>query len=165
MGYRPGQIMALASLLKPDCTLVPDPLAPGWSSRDEALRTISLHASRTLLAGVDPDFMLGLLVSREVKSPTAVPEGVAFPHAIDDRIPETTLIVARTPVPVSFGTPTRVDLIFTIFGSSAEPWRHVRLLARLARICRAPGALGRLRGAADAGSLRGLLLTEDESHD
>lgn len=108
---------------------------------------------------------MGLLLAREDRSPTAVPEGVAFPHAIDHRIHWTTLVIAKLPVAVGFATPTPVDLIFAIFGPSAEPWRHVRLLARLARICRAPGALSRLRSAADAEDLRRTLLQEDESHD
>lgn len=157
--------MALAQLLKPDCTLMPVHHADGWSSRDGVLRAIALHASQTALTGFNPDMLVSLLLGREAKSSTAVPEGVAFPHAIDACIPATTLIVAKAPAPVSFGTPTPVDLIFTIFGPSAEPWRHVRLLARLARICRAPGALGRLRAATDAQSLLELLLQEDESHD
>ena len=37
-----------------------------------------------------------------------------------------------------------------MFGDSNEPFSHVRLLARLARIAHSPGALDRLRAGLDA---------------
>ncbi|MCA9305214.1 MAG: PTS sugar transporter subunit IIA [Phycisphaerales bacterium] len=153
--------MSLTPLLQPGTTLV----LSGPASRDDALRTAAEHAHRALIPSISADELLALLIQRESKSSTSVPEGVAFPHAIDPRITTTALIVTRWRTPVEFSASSRPDLIFTMFGSSEEPWRHVRLLARLARIIRAPGALGRLRAAEDGEQLRAALLREDESHD
>lgn len=153
--------MPLTALLQPGSTLV----LPGPATRDEALAALATHAANTALPGASPDALFRLLQRREELSPTSVPEGVAFPHAIDASIPTTVLVVALWKQPVDFGTSAPADLILGMFGSTAEPWRHVRLLARLARIVRAPGALTRLRASEDAEELRTTMLTEDQSHD
>lgn len=153
--------MPIAPLLQPGSTLI---LPPG-TTREGALRALAEQAATRMNPALSADRLEQLLLRREAQSPTAVPEGVAFPHAIDAEIRETCLVAAWSPTPINFLTPVPVDLVFAMFGSSAEPWRHVRLLARLARIIRAPGALARLRAAGDAESFRLALLAEDHAHD
>ena len=49
-------------------------------------------------------------------------------------------------------------------GSDDRPWEHVRLLARLARIVKSPGAHERLCEATDAADLHARLVREDRVH-
>jgi len=51
-----------------------------------------------------------------------------------------------------------------LVGPSERAWEHVRLLARLARVCTAPGALDRLRSADNADDLFNKLIAEDQRH-
>ncbi|MCA9310903.1 MAG: PTS sugar transporter subunit IIA, partial [Phycisphaerales bacterium] len=98
--------------------------------------------------------------------PTSTPEGVAFPHAMLPAIKKTIIIPAILRPPVDFGVRSHpaASLIFCMFGDSNEPFSHVRLLARLARIAHSPGALDRLRAATDAADLYSILVAEDRAH-
>ena len=59
----------------------------------------------------------------------------------------------------------RCDLILGMFGSSENPWEHVRLLARLARIVHTEASRRNLRMAVDGQDLYRKLLEEDRSHE
>ncbi len=79
------------------------------------------------------------LADREAISFTSTPEGVAFPHVIHDAIaPDNAMaIVVTLAEPVAWGS-HQVSIVLALFGSASEPWRHVRMLARVARICVQP---------------------------
>ena len=121
------------------------------------------------LAGL-PDLtreaLVEALLERERRHPTSTPEGVAFPHAMLPAIHKTLIIPAMVKPAVPFGVRAHppADLVFCMFGDSNEPFSHVRLLARLARIAHSPGALDRLRAAGDASELYAILVAEDRAH-
>jgi nitrogen PTS system EIIA component len=141
-------------------------LIEGASDPARVLRRVAEVAA----AGVDSRSAGELeeaLLERERRYPTSTPDGVAFPHAMLEGVASTVLVVAGVRPAVKFrdaGEVPPIDLVFGMIGSSAEPFQHVRLLARLARICRGPGALDRLRTAGDARALYEAVLTEDRAH-
>jgi len=137
--------------------------APG---RDEVLSRVA-EAAAAALPEVDQQTLQEALLDRERQMPTSTPEGVGFPHALLPGIRETIVVAATVKPGVSFGVEDHppVDLIFAMFGSSGKPWEHVRLLARLARIARAHGAIDRLRAPEDAQGFYEAILEEDRSHD
>lgn len=107
------------------------------------------------------------LVEREQQMPTSTPDGIAFPHAVAPGIPRTLVVAAQIVEGVDFGVPEhpRCDLILGMFGSSENPWEHVRLLARLARIVHTESSRRNLRLAVNSEDLYRKLLEEDRSHE
>ena len=154
--------MALEPFISSDLTFVLDRV----SSRDELFALLAAKVSAKV-PGLNSDALLQRLIDRERQMPTSTPEGIAFPHAIAPEINRTLLAVARVDEGVDFGAEDhpRCRLIFCMFGSSRDPWEHVRLLARLSRICRTEKARSRLRACDSAERLHASLLEEDRSHD
>jgi len=128
----------------------------------ESLFDLVAGRAARLLGGVDVATLSELLNRRERELCTATPEGIAFPHAVDDRLGATLVGAVRLATPLQFGTvhpPCRYA--FVLFGSGEEPWRHVRLLARIARIVSDPRIRTALDAAADRRELRRCLLEAD----
>ncbi|MDA0214028.1 MAG: PTS sugar transporter subunit IIA [Planctomycetota bacterium] len=100
------------------------------------LSQIALRAHQTILPKFDHPALTEALNNRELLSFTSTPEGVAFPHAIHDEInPSASGIVIMTLFqPILWGS-NQVQIVVGLFGSTSEPWRHVRSLARIARVC------------------------------
>lgn len=158
--------MRLEPILQPESALVIEDAA----DRDAVLAALADAAGRSLAGERSADDwrtrILSALVERENQMPTTTPEGVAFPHAILPDVDRTVLLIARLKPAVKFGGQDMPapDIVFCMVGSASKPWEHVRLLARLARVARAAGALDRLRAADTAESLYARLLDEDRSH-
>ena len=135
------------------------------SERDAVLRGLA-DVAASGLPGRSTDELYEALLEREKRYPTSTPEGVAFPHAMLEGVEETVLVAAGVRPAVDFrpGEHPAVDLAFAMIGSSAEPFQHVQLLARLARVCRGEGALAKFRAASDPEALLGALVDEDRAH-
>lgn len=151
--------MRLEHFLRPERTVV----LGGVTTLDALLHELAGAAAS---AGVDAGEVEVALREREAQASTSTPEGVAFPHALLDGVEETIVVAARTPDGVAMGKADHppCDIVFCMIGASSAPWDHVRLLARLARIARGPGALDRIRAASDGEALYEALLNEDRSH-
>ena len=152
--------MRLEQYLDPERTLVLDDVG----GVDELLGRL---ASAARSAGVDASELESSLRDRESRAPTSTPEGVAFPHALLESVDETLVVAAVVKGGVQLGKADHPpsDVIFCMVGSAKSPWDHVRLLARLARIARAEGALERFRSATSGEELYAELVREDRSHD
>jgi len=153
--------MRLEPLLDEELVMVVE----GAGGKGELLRALAERAAPRL-GGVDADAVASELEDREQRIPTSTPEGVAFPHAMLPAIGETVVVAALVRPGVSFGVETHPasDVVFGMFGCSERPFSHVRLLARLARIARGPGALERFRACGDAASFHAALVDEDRKH-
>lgn len=110
------------------------------------------------------DIAKGLL-ARETVALTNIGSGIAMPHFIDYRMTSASIVLITLSSPITWGSGAEpVDIAFGLTGTPAEPWRHVRSLARLARICAIPGFAERLRGAADDETLRRVFAEEANRH-
>ena len=100
------------------------------------LSEIALYANHTILPDFSHDALVSALTKREHVSSTSTPEGVAFPHAICDGVTPSAsgIILLTLAQPILWGS-NQVQIVVGLFGSPAEPWRHVRTLARIARAC------------------------------
>ena len=153
--------MALEPHLVEDGVLVlQDPVDQG------ALLGLAAEAAARAMAdsGIGAADLLEALRAREAQAPTGTPEGVAFPHAVLPGLPRSAVVAIRTSTTVDFGPGRPCDLVFAMFGDSNQPWDHVRLLARLARITAPVPARERLRQAADGDALRAVILAEDQAN-
>lgn len=153
--------MRLEPYLKPGNVLV----LQGIPSRDDLLERLACLAHAEY-PSIPADRLARELIDREKRYPTSILEGAAFPHAILDEIDHRLVIVALCRPPVSFGVRGHPpsELVFGMFGHANEPWEHVRMLARVARICHGPSALARLKSAKDAAELFDLLIAEDRKY-
>jgi len=162
--------MALEPYLRRELVFIL-PGAEGPASQPAMMRDdLFRHFSRAACAALpdqDETDLHRRLLERERQMPTSTPEGIAFPHAVADHIDQTIVLAARAPGGVDFGVAAhpRADLIFCMFGCSTNPWQHVRLLARLARIVHDPKARTELRAAGTPAQLHDRLITADQSHD
>lgn len=153
--------MALQPYIRPDLTFILE----GVESRDELFKRLAASVD-AMIPALKGEALVQRLMAREKQMPTSTPEGVAFPHALAAEIDKTHVAAALLKPGVDFGVAhhPRSDLVFCMFGPTSDPWDHVRLLARLARIVRSETARTRLRGAASAADLYETLLAEDRSH-
>jgi len=153
--------MRLEPLLNPELVIVLDDAG----DKDAVLRSLA-QAARRVLPHIPEDELVTELADRERRHSTSTPEGVAFPHAMLDAIESTVIVPALLRPGVNFGSQNHPpsDLVFGMFGCAERPFSHVRMLARLARISRGPGALDRLRAARNPEELYAALVDEDRRH-
>ena len=135
------------------------------TDKDALLRTM---AERVVdrQPGVDADLLLDLIDQRESVQSTGIGDGLALPHAMVPGTETTALYFGRVTPAVDYealdGAP--VDLVFLLVSPSDGLKKHVRLLARVARIIGQPDLLARLRIAARAEDAYRILLDEDSRH-
>ncbi|QNN21104.1 PTS sugar transporter subunit IIA [Planctomycetales bacterium ZRK34] len=153
--------MKLSEHIRPDLVWVLD--TPG--SRDALLRELSGRVSGAVTS-IDAEALYKSLLEREAKGPTATPEGVALPHAMMTGTEENFIAVALVRGGCEFQSPRvkKIDLVFMLVGPQDKAWQHIRVLARLARICHDPTGLERLRAADSGEDLFKRLLEEDARH-
>ena len=136
---------------------------PGLTDPDMALAAMARAASPEL--GIDVPTLHEALRRRERILPTALPEGIAFPHVILPGIRRTLVVPMSTPagVPIAADEPPST-LIIGLFAGPGHPNQHLRLLSRLARIANDPESLRLLRAAPNADELVHAMLELDAQH-
>ena len=122
-----------------------------------------LDAAARLLAGNAADATAAIgesLRQRERLGSTAIGHGVAIPHGRTDAFAEARAAFLRLAPGVDFeaGDGQPVDLVFAMAVPAHFTQQHLQLLSELAERFGDAGFRAALRGAADAGALRGLLL-------
>ncbi len=153
--------MKLNQFIRPELCWVLEPA----DSRDELLRQLTDRIAQ-VEPNADGDLIYSALIEREEKGTTSTPEGVAFPHAMIQQAEKSFIAAALVRGGVRFGHKAHPpsDLVFVLVGPTEAAWDHVRLLARLARICHTPGALQSLRSAENGEDLHRRLGAEDDRH-
>lgn len=138
----------------------------GESLREGVLRQLAVAAADRI-PQLGADELFRLLLEREEQYPTCTPEGVAFPHVMVKGLDKSLPVLARLQPAVDFRVAhyPRVAIVLSVFSPNTRPFDHVRVLARLARIARAPGAIERLMRCRDTLSFYQQVIAEDRSHD
>jgi len=103
---------------------------------------------------------------RDQKRQAGLECGLAVPHAMLPGIERPVCAVVRLAEPIPMGTidGSLVRLVFAVVSPADQPAAHVRLLARLARLCCRPHFLEQSTAAADAAALLEVVRREDERH-
>lgn len=96
------------------------------------------------------------LIEREKTMSTGVGGGLAFPHTTSAEVEEAAVILVRPAKPVSFEALDKkpVDIIVALIIPQKDRELHVRLLARISRLCREPEFLDAVRNSRDPSSLK-----------
>jgi len=98
-------------------------------------------------------------VNHELLSNSALPSGLAIPHARSAQVSHLTLAVGRTRLPVAWGDKScrPVEWVFLIAVPATDASGYLTLLASLAGLSRSPKMLARLHGATEAEGVLELL--------
>lgn len=96
------------------------------------------------------------LIEREKTMSTGVGGGLAFPHTTSAEVKEAAVILLRPARPVNFEALDKkpVDIILALIIPQKDKELHVRLLARISRLCREPEFLDAVRNSRDPSCLK-----------
>jgi PTS system nitrogen regulatory IIA component len=112
---------------------------------------------------IDRDRLVRALEEREALNSTALGDGVAIPHGKLSGIKRVFAAFGRSPAGVDFdsldGKPTH--LFFLLVAPEESAGAHLKALARISRLLKDAAFRERLMGAAEAGTLYGIIREED----
>ncbi|MBS3733249.1 MAG: PTS sugar transporter subunit IIA [Desulfobacterales bacterium] len=95
------------------------------------------------------------LVQREETMSTGVGNGLAFPHTTSEEAEEAAVMLLRLARPVDFDALDKnpVSIVLALIIPQKDTDMHVRLLARVSRLCREDSFVQSVRDAADSPAL------------
>ena len=145
--------MDLSDLITPDAIL-PSLKA---NSKKQVLQAIAEKAAA--MTGVEERDIFETLVKREKLGSTGVGNGIAIPHGKLANLSQIFGLFARLPKPIDFEAldDTPVDLIFLLLAPESAGADHLKALARVARLFREAGVVGKLRASSDKAALYSVL--------
>lgn len=123
-------------------------MLPGLAAEDRKAAVGALVRALQAEGAVDDaDGLLADVLRREAVGDTDVGLGVAIPHVRSERVrsPRAAVATLARPVP---GRGQSVDVFILLVGPEGDPRSLLRLLARVVRGLRLPGAVHALRAAA-----------------
>ncbi len=115
---------------------------------------------------LDKQALLGKLREREEKSSSGLEGGVAVPHAMVPGVQKAVCAVIRLAGPINLKTldDTPVRIVFALISSPDDVATHIRILARIARLCSFPEFIEKVDSARDDSSLYEAIRQEDLRH-
>ncbi|THD50192.1 MAG: PTS IIA-like nitrogen regulatory protein PtsN [Bradyrhizobium sp.] len=145
--------MALTDILSPDAIFS----ALRVNGKKQAIQEMSERAAQ--LSGLPAREIFDVLLQRERLGSTGVGDGIAIPHGKLAKCTRIFGIFARLERAIDFealdGMP--VDLIFLLLAPEAAGADHLKALATIARVLRAPDLAAQLRATRDASAIYSLL--------
>jgi PTS system nitrogen regulatory IIA component len=145
--------------------VVPDAILPALkaNSKKQVLQVIAEKAAA--MTGVQEKDILETLIKREKLGSTGVGGGIAIPHGKLRGLDRIFGLFARLAKPIDFEALDEhpVDLIFLLLAPESAGADHLKALARIARLFREPGVVGKLRASSDSSALYAVL-TEGATH-
>jgi nitrogen PTS system EIIA component len=152
--------MSLTDLLSPDAIFS----ALRVNGKKQALQEMSERAAQ--ISGLPAREIFDALLQRERLGSTGVGDGIAIPHGKLAKCHRIFGIFARLERAIDFealdGEP--VDLIFLLLAPEAAGADHLKALATIARVLRAPNLAAQLRATRDASALYSLLTLTQASN-
>jgi PTS system nitrogen regulatory IIA component len=148
-------MMDLSDLIKPDAILA----SLKANSKKQALQALAEKAAE--MTGLEEREIFETLVQRERLGSTGVGGGIAIPHGKLARLDRIFGLFALLPKPIDFEAldDQPVDLIFLLLAPESAGADHLKALARIARLFREPGVVGKLRASGDKSALYAVLTT------
>ncbi len=112
---------------------------------------------------LDGEFVHECLLKREEKYPTGLEGGIAVPHALVPSLQQPICLVARLQKPIDYATMdgSLVHTIFLLLSPLESLTTHLRILARIARLCSLPDMREAMLKAKDARDLYETIQSED----
>ncbi len=146
--------------------LAPEAIIPVLrvNGKKQALQELAERAAK--ISGLSSREVFDAILQRERLGSTGVGDGVAIPHGKMVNCPRIFACFARLERPIDFealdGLP--VDLIFLLIAPESAGADHLKALALIARVLRAPGLAAQLRNTRDALGLYSLVTQSPTSN-
>lgn len=105
----------------------------------------------------DAETFVADVLAREAKGSTALPGGVALPHARSSAVLTPSVAVATLPRRLTAGTGEEVDLVFLLAVPDGDPEAYLRLLKKVTTAVVKPGFREDCRAAAGEAELARLV--------
>lgn len=123
------------------------------TSKKQVLQDLAQKAGN--LTGIDGRQVFDTLLQRERLGSTGVGRGIAIPHGRLASLHKIMTIFARLQEPIDFESPDGepVDLIFLLLAPEHAGADHLKALARISRLLRAPEMIDKLRASGDRNAL------------
>jgi nitrogen PTS system EIIA component len=120
-------------------------------SKTDVLKYITEVCVQTGIV-IDSSSLYEGLTRREQTMSTGVGGGIGFPHAISSEAKDAAVVLIRLAKPINFESLDHlpVDIVLALIIPESNPAIHVRLLARVSRLCRQPEFLAAIRQASDS---------------
>jgi PTS system nitrogen regulatory IIA component len=137
-----------------------DAIIPKLAAKTKKQVLQDLAEKAAALTGLDGRDILEALQQRERVGSTAVGRGIAIPHGRLTGLQRIVCVFARLEQPVDFEAPDEepVDLIFVLLAPEDAGADHLKALARVSRLARAPQMVERLRSSHDRATLYSILI-------
>lgn len=145
--------MELTNILRPEAVrFVGKPASKKRILQDMAARAAAVY-------GIDSNVAFDALQERESLGPTGVGDGVAIPHARIEGLKSVGGVFYRLEKPVNYDSVDRqpVDLVFALFAPVSSGVDHLKALACVSRLLRAPATRSKLRANNDEPTLYAIL--------
>jgi len=113
---------------------------------------------------VEREYLIRVLREREDQSPTAMSGGVAVPHGRFPELDGFILAVGKSSEGIPFGAedgPTRI--FFLLLAPTDDTVTHLKILARIARLCRKRELREDILRARESGEIYQRLIEEDRA--
>jgi nitrogen PTS system EIIA component len=144
--------------------LLPENIAPILyaKTRDEALNElVELIIDKV---DISKDDLVNTLIEREDQSPTAMSGGVAVPHGRFPELENFILAVGKSKVGIDFGGDDgKTNIFFLLLAPIDDTVNHLKVLARIARICRNSGLPEKIMPLDTTDEIFKKLMEEDEN--
>lgn len=152
--------MDLTDLIRPEDVFV----SLKASCKKNLLQTLADTASAKI--GIPANEIFQTLLEREKLGSTGVGNGIAIPHGKLEKLDRITGLVAVLDQPVDFESVDEqpVDIVFMLLAPDDSNADHLKALARVARVLRAPETLKSLRDADDRATAFHLLANARTPH-
>lgn len=97
----------------------------------------------------DPEILYNGLIQREQTMSTGVGGGIGFPHTANPEAEDAGVILIRLATPIDFESLDNqpVDIVLGMIFPESDPAIHVRMLARVSRLCQNRDFLNAIRHA------------------
>lgn len=140
--------MRITDLLSEDGVLI----SASVSTKEEAIRMLAAGPDRFGVL-TDPAVCQADVLARETQGTTALPRGIAIPHAKSRGVSERGITAMTVPAGLDWGAAdgTRTRLIFLLVGPENDPGDYLEMLSSLLQLfLRNPGLTERLTDAKDS---------------
>lgn len=115
---------------------------------------------------LDKELAIKNLLEKEGVFSTGVGGGIAIPHAVVPTVDRTYLSIAQLRCGIDYKSVDnkQVFIVFMLISPEGKTHEHIKLLARISRLCFKHEFVGQMKDAPDSKRLYDMIVTEDAKH-
>lgn len=118
------------------------------------------------ISDLDKEQAIHNLLEKEGVFSTGIGNGIAIPHAVVQGIEKTYLAIAQLKCTIDYKSVDSkpVSLVFMLLSPEGRTHEHIKLLARISRLCFNHEFIDQMNAAGDSHELYEMIIKEDMKH-